>query len=394
MKNQVCRAGLSLIAAAAVCSCVPVESQPGVQGPEPVSNLRVTAQSDASETFEGASVSLQAEATGGTPPYLFRWDFNGGPVEVGVADNVLANTDSEALSAPGLYVFRITVTDADDAHAIDFVSVTVVSAVTAEAPALAVVGEAVTLSASVAAEGALILWEVTEGTALLDDPQSLTPRLTTALDETVELSLTVTLPGSEGAPAVTRSFEVVSVSDLSPRVLLETSLGEITLELDGSAAPGHMVNFLLYVDDGFFDGVLFHRVVCTVGEDSETCEPFVIQAGGFERSGGEIIAREPTRDAVTSESDNGLSNGELYSVSMALVGGDPNSGTTQFFVNLDTDNTFLDDQSFTVFAQVVEGLDLVDQIANVETTESSVLGGEQSLPVEDVVLQRASRLIP
>jgi cyclophilin family peptidyl-prolyl cis-trans isomerase len=195
-------------------------------------------------------------------------------------------------------------------------------------------------------------------------------------------------------PAVVRTFEVASVSNLNPRVLVETSLGDITIQLEGEAAPRHTANFLLYVDDGFFDGLLFHRAVCTPGATPEECEPFVIQTGGFERIGDEIVEREPTRDSVDSESESGLTNGAMYSVSLALAGGDPNSGTTQFFVNLDVDNAFLDDQGFTAFGQVVAGTDVVDAISAVETTTNDLLGGEPSLPVEDIVLIRASRLNP
>jgi cyclophilin family peptidyl-prolyl cis-trans isomerase len=149
---------------------------------------------------------------------------------------------------------------------------------------------------------------------------------------------------------------------------------------------------LLYVDDGFYDGLLIHRVVCRGGNVDTPCEPFVIQGGGYAREGDELVEVEPTREPVASESDNGLSNGQLYTVSLALRGGNPDSGTTQFFVNLD-DNSSLDAQGFTVFGNVVAGQDVVDAIAEVETETSPLIPGEQSLPVDDIIIERISRII-
>jgi cyclophilin family peptidyl-prolyl cis-trans isomerase len=194
-----------------------------------------------------------------------------------------------------------------------------------------------------------------------------------------------------GAAPINRDFEVAAASTLRPRVRLETTLGDFTIELEGEAAPLHTANFLLYLDDGFYDGLLIHRVVCRDAADSEECEPFVIQGGGFLRDGDEIVPLEPTRDPIQSEADNGLSNGELYSVALALTGGNANSGTTQFFVNLDQDNESLDAQNFTVFGRVVIGQEVVDQIARAETIASPIIPREQSLPVDDIVIVRAVR---
>ena len=105
-----------------------------------------------------------------------------------------------------------------------------------------------------------------------------------------------------------------------------------------------------------------------------------------------MIAAEAGRDPVLSEADNGLSNGQLYSVALALTGGDADSGTTQFFVNLDTDNESLDDQDFTVFGSVIEGREVVDAIARVETELSTLVNNEVSLPTTDVVIRRIRRV--
>jgi cyclophilin family peptidyl-prolyl cis-trans isomerase len=259
-----------------------------------------------------------------------------------------------------------------------------------------VVGEPAALSATLDAqvESASLLWEVVRGEASLDDPSSASPMLTTAVGETVEVRLTVTLPLDPGPPATTtRSLEIVSVRDLRPRVLIDTNFGAFMLELDGELAPLHTANFLLYVEDGFYDGLLFHRSVCTEDPETEACQPFVLQGGGYRRVDAVLERQEPTREAISSEAGNGLTNGTVYSVSLALSGGNTESGKTEFFINLQ-DNSFLDEQGFTVFGFVVEGTQIVDAIASMETTHNPVAPGEVSLPVEDVIINRASRVEP
>lgn len=170
-----------------------------------------------------------------------------------------------------------------------------------------------------------------------------------------------------------------------PQVVIDVEeFGEITLALEVEAAPKTVANFLRYVDEGFYEGVLFHRVVAD----------FVIQGGGFipdPDDADEIIEidAELIRDPVESEAPNGLSNIRT-TVAMALRGQDANSGTTQFFVNLD-DNSNLDEgpPPFTVFAEVVDGMDVVDDIADVETGSRS---GLDDVPVEDVVIGEVRRV--
>lgn len=157
------------------------------------------------------------------------------------------------------------------------------------------------------------------------------------------------------------------------RVRFETTMGNFVIELEDQLAPRTVENFLQYVDDDFYDGLLIHRVV----------PGFVIQGGGYLPG---LIEREP-RDPVPSEADNGLSNTRT-TVAMALSAGNPDSGTSQFFVNL-VDNISLDAQQFTVFGRVVEGMTVVDNIATVPTTSRN---GFNDVPVDDIIINDVVRL--
>lgn len=377
-------------------SCIQVRDIGNVEGPQGSTDLAVNATTDAPAVFEGTSSAvLTAEASGGTPPYLFRWDQNGGPA-VEISDETSATLTVSGLGEPGRYVFRVVATDAGGFRATDFVTVEVLSSVTTSVPDFAIAGQPAGLSAEIASELAEpgILWEVTQGTATLDDPTSATPMLTTLAGGTVRLRLTITPAGVTEGGAATREFEVISVFDLHPRVNVQTNFGDFVIELDGEAAPKHMVNFLLYADEGFYDGLLFHRNACTDNPDAGACDPFVLQGGGYHRVNGELILVPPTREPVAKENEKSPSNGTLYSVALALTGGDPNSGTTQFFVNLSADNAFLDAQGFTVFGQVVEGTNAVDAIVVTPRVESSIISGEVSLPAEDVIIEQVARVNP
>ena len=377
-----------------MASCVPLRDI-AVMGPDDGSDLSAVASTQSPEVVEGTTVTLVVVASGGTPPYLFRWDQNAGPTELALSDATNSTITAGPLSEPGRYVFRVVVTDIAGDHAPDFVSIQVESAVSATAPKLAVVGEPVTLSATPGTHAGdpTLLWEVTFGDASLSDPSSPNPTLTADAAGTIRLRLTATILTTSGAPVtVERDFEIASVVDLTPQILIETNFGDITIELDGVAAPLHMANFLLYVDDGFYDGLLFHRSACSTNAESGECEPFVLQGGGYQRVNEEVEAVAVTRDPVPSEADNGLSNGVLYSVALALNSGNPDSGTTQFFINLNPDNSFLDAQGFTVFGRVVEGIDVVDDIAAMETIASPIIPGEVSLPAQDVIMERVTRV--
>ena len=164
------------------------------------------------------------------------------------------------------------------------------------------------------------------------------------------------------------------------RVRLETSLGDIVLELYPDRAPRTVANFLRYVDEGFYAGTVFHRVV----------PGFVIQGGGFTAG----FQRKPTRGPVLNEADNGLKN-ERGTVAMARTF-EPHSATSQFFINL-KDNGFLDHRGKTpdawgycVFGRVVEGMDVVDRIAATPTGPGGPF--PKDVPQTPVVIKQAVRL--
>lgn len=159
-------------------------------------------------------------------------------------------------------------------------------------------------------------------------------------------------------------------------VKLETSHGDITLELFTEEAPITVANFLQYVDDGYFDGTVFHRIIPN----------FVIQGGGFTME----MEQKETREKIKNEADNGLKN-ERGTLSMARTS-EVDSATSQFFVSL-RDNRSLDHNEsnfgYAVFARVADGMDVVDEIAKVETT---TVGHHSDVPVEPVVVHKATRL--
>ena len=163
----------------------------------------------------------------------------------------------------------------------------------------------------------------------------------------------------------------------APRVMLETSMGEIVLELDPESAPKTVENFLGYAQAGFYDGTIFHRVI----------DGFMIQGGGFT----EDMTQKPTREEITNEADNGLKN-KRGTIAMARRG-DPDSASSQFFINtvnnrpLDHTGKSPQGWGYAVFGEVVEGMDVVDAIAKVKTGNKAMF---QDVPVESVVILKAT----
>jgi peptidyl-prolyl cis-trans isomerase A (cyclophilin A) len=159
-------------------------------------------------------------------------------------------------------------------------------------------------------------------------------------------------------------------------IRFETSHGPFTVELFPKEAPVTVENFLRYVDDGFFDGTIFHRIV----------PGFVIQGGGLTAD----FSNKKTRAAISNEAKNGLKN-TRGSLSMARTS-DVNSATSQFFVNL-ADNAFLDnsarDYGYAVFGRVTDGMEVIDKIARVGTGRRN---GYTDAPLEDVIITSARRL--
>lgn len=164
----------------------------------------------------------------------------------------------------------------------------------------------------------------------------------------------------------------------APRVLLETSLGTIELELDAEKAPLSTENFLGYVRDGYYDGLIFHRVIPT----------FMIQGGGFTQE----MQKKETRAPIKNEATNGLRN-DRGTVAMARTGV-VDSATAQFFINV-VDNGFLNHRStnpreygYAVFGKVISGMDVVNKIRNVPTGRAGPF--PRDVPQEMVVITRAS----
>ena len=158
-------------------------------------------------------------------------------------------------------------------------------------------------------------------------------------------------------------------------VILQTSMGEIHITLDAEKAPITARNFTDYVEDGFFDGTIFHRVI----------ENFMIQGGGMT----EDLQQKTTKDSIENEAKNGLINSK-YSIAMARTMA-PHSASSQFFINV-ADNEFLnypgqDGWGYCVFGEVISGQEVVDKIQLVETIN---LGGHADVPAEPVVINKAS----
>ena len=166
-----------------------------------------------------------------------------------------------------------------------------------------------------------------------------------------------------------------------PLILMETSMGNIVLELDRAKAPKSVENFVQYVQDGFYDGTIFHRVI----------KDFMAQGGGFTPD----FAQKPTRAPVTNEADNGLKN-VRGSIAMARTN-DPHSATAQFFINT-VDNDFLNFSAptsrgwgYTVFGKVVEGMDVIDKIRTVPTGSGGPFPTD--VPKTTVLIKKASMVV-
>ena len=166
---------------------------------------------------------------------------------------------------------------------------------------------------------------------------------------------------------------------MSTKVIISTTLGDMTLELDEEKAPVTVANFLSYVDEKFFDGTIFHRVI----------PGFMIQGGGFTPD----MNQKKTKKPIKIESNNGLKNNR-GTIAMARTM-DPNSATSQFFIN-SVDNDFLNfsepttrGYGYAVFGKVVEGLEVIDKISNVKTGS---YGYYQDVPEQVVEIKSIRRV--
>jgi len=158
-------------------------------------------------------------------------------------------------------------------------------------------------------------------------------------------------------------------------ITLKTNRGDIVLELDAEKAPKTTANFIQYVQDGYYDGTIFHRVI----------NNFMIQGGGFAVG----MKQKSTRAPIENEAKNGLSN-LTGTIAMARTM-DPHSASAQFFINV-ADNKFLDypgqdGWGYCVFGKVTSGMDVVEQMKTVATTSRM---GHQDVPVEDLIIEKAT----
>lgn len=162
----------------------------------------------------------------------------------------------------------------------------------------------------------------------------------------------------------------------APHVMLDTSFGQIEIELNQDKAPISTQNFLKYVDSNFYSNTIFHRVI----------PGFMVQGGGFNAQ----MLQKPASPEIKNEADNGLHN-VRGTIAMARTS-DVNSATSQFFINV-VDNAILDhgarDFGYAVFGKVVKGMDVVDQIVNVQTGTKS---GMQNVPVDPILIKSAKRV--
>ena len=168
----------------------------------------------------------------------------------------------------------------------------------------------------------------------------------------------------------------------NPRVELQTNKGAIVIELDEALAPVTVSNFLQYVDDGFYNGTIFHRVI----------DGFMIQGGGFTAD----MERKQPREPIENEATNGLKN-RRFTIAMARTN-QPHSATAQFFINTE-DNTFLDHKSptpsgwgYAVFGKVIEGTSVVEDISTVSTGARGPFG--KDVPQSDIVIEQVRRVAP
>lgn len=177
--------------------------------------------------------------------------------------------------------------------------------------------------------------------------------------------------------AIAQSDEPTNGSN--PRVLMETSMGNIMIELYPDKAPESVKNFLRYVNEGFYDGTIFHRVIPN----------FMIQGGGFNTD----MQKKMTHAPITNEADNGLRN-EIGTIAMARTN-DPQSATAQFFINV-AQNSFLDFREktprawgYAVFGRVTQGMKVVNSIRNVKTGFKNGMG---DVPVDTVEIIKVRQI--
>lgn len=323
----------------------------------------------------------------------FSWEVRSGSADLTATEGASTSFEGESL---GRVTVRLTAREVDTGlTATAEASVDVVPAITVQDLHLLRIGETLDIEATVEpeTEGATFAWTVEGDEAELVNADAAEVTVSSDGAATATLRIAVTAPAQSGdaeTVTATRDVSVVVVADFSPRVVLETELGDLVFELEGEAAPLNTANFLRYVDEGFYDGVTLHRYSCERDFQTQECRlPFVIQGGGYTVGDAGLELKEPTHDPVPGEQDNGLSN-TLHTVGMALASNDPDSASTQFYINLNDENERLDG-TFTVFARVISGTEIVDAITEMETRADPITGGRDELLVDPVVMTRVRR---
>ncbi len=203
----------------------------------------------------------------------------------------------------------------------------------------------------------------------------------TESNTTTARTTTETASNQQGTPppANTQTTEQKTTGDTmsNPKVLIETSKGNITVELNAEKAPNTTANFISYVKDGFYDGTIFHRII----------PGFMVQGGGMKPD----MSEKSNKGPIQNEANNGLTN-DRGTLAMARTP-DPHSASSQFFINV-ADNDFLNFKNesmqgwgYAVFGKVTDGMDVVDAIVAVKTGNH---GGHQNVPVEPVTMDKVT----
>jgi len=194
--------------------------------------------------------------------------------------------------------------------------------------------------------------------------------MTNKLIQFLKVAITSALLFSTATYATDKNMSITKIK-------LSTNQGDIVLELDGEKAPNTVKNFVTYVEEGFYEGVIFHRIIPN----------FMAQGGGFTSD----FQQKPTNAKIENEADNGLKN-DRGTIAMARTG-DPHSATGQFFINL-ADNGFLNHSAktqqgwgYAVFGKVTEGMDVVDKMAAIPTGSGGMFPTD--VPKEEVIIEKA-----
>ncbi len=331
------------------------------------------------------TVTLAGSGQGGIGTLTYRWQQTGGTT-VTLDDPNAASTTFTAPD-PGAnetLTFELVVSDGEGQSSKDTIDVELIAVLTAQAggdetgtPGLTVSLEGLALAAT----GEVTYeWVQTAGTTVtLDDANSASPTFVAPLmddDETLSFTLTVTDEASDSDTAT------VDVLIDVPRVRFSTSMGEFTILLRPDVAPIGVENFLRYVDEDFYPGLLMHRII----------PDFVVQGGGWHPD----LSATSRYSGIQIESDNGLDN-VRGSVAYARTS-EPDSATSEFFVNLidNVDLDYVSDQSpgYAVFGRIVEGMDVIDDMAAVETHSEQVPWDPNvvfdDVPVEDILINEVA----